>query len=74
MNWIYRRNTDNVARDSGGNLVGDPCHYAIEGQWIGFQNIDSFGMPGDVNRPGNVRFWWMDEQMLELIDIMLSYE
>jgi hypothetical protein len=60
LNWVYRRNTDLPPS-------GDPCTYVpTDTTWQGFQNIDFNGNP-DLQLSGNVRYWWMDQVMLGIL-------
>jgi hypothetical protein len=59
LNWVYRRTSDAPPQD-------DPCDYALSGNWVGFENIDIYG-DSDLQLSGNVRYWWMDEQMKKIL-------
>jgi len=69
LNWVYRRTTDAAPTGITSNfdpLTADSpapqaaCNYPDSGTWIGFRNIDRFGMLQATEKPGNVRYWWME--------------
>jgi hypothetical protein len=59
LNWVYRRTTDLAP-------AGDPCNYPLTGEWEGFQNITVNEEP-DLQLSGNVRYWWMDQEMQQIL-------
>lgn len=63
LNWVYRRTTSS---DPNGPLAGGPCQGPINGNWEGFRNITNDGSD-DGWLSGNVRYWWMDETVSNLL-------
>lgn len=78
LNWVYRRTSDNTIPTGGANGACYPpgssswtsaeWNALAPGNWEGFQNVNEYGQP-DYRLPGNRRFWWMEEQMNDILTL-----